>query len=764
MNNGTDLVVTNTSLPAADISYYDDNECSTIEFRTRYFTLSKAAEFIVKENTTVKFRSVSLSSLRAHALVNNGNLVFDNLDTLTNLTLHCFAIPVFAPTARVFIRETCGISSLAGEMYIDTRSWLSLEQNSTLTLDGNIDLNFGENPSSAESGLTLQEHSSLVDANIIAIQPGATLSLKANSSIDFARNGFISISGQLLAAGTIDRPVTLTRTGARGTWGGIVADDPSAAPVVSLSFANLTHCGVAISIHAHTMFHMDRCIVRDATAGIQIVSACTSQPDSMWVTGNTFSNIATVGILVDCFSNIVIANNSILGPAPDAVRENTYGILCISSSPRIIGNTVQAFGYGIQCLAGSSPMLYGKGGGNNTIRNNDRIGIACKDGSDAVLGPIDSPGDEGRNSIYGNSITNLGISNESVVFARGNWWGDPNDSGPHFDVDGTSTLDYAPWLLKDTHAQDGATRSESDVSPPPREGGSVYVRALMNRALMERLNGCYAQAMESLKSIIANEAVPSYARSWAVSQLLAVAQQMPKPNLSPYVFDVMGAHPTLARRFMLLMPGSFLCDGSVTNAMASFDENILKYPHSELELASLYGKFALSSYWLRDSSQSQALVVRLQNDYPKSAEATVARMQLEHYHATGSRRSLVPDQSTSPTGKILPDVSAVAFPGEFSLSQNYPNPFNPTTSIRFQIMKSSQVELKVFDILGREVATLVDERLPAGTHETTFNAKGLASGVYLYRLQVRPLYSAIGRDSKGGAGEDVQSKRLILLK
>ena len=85
----------------------------------------------------------------------------------------------------------------------------------------------------------------------------------------------------------------------------------------------------------------------------------------------------------------------------------------------------------------------------------------------------------------------------------------------------------------------------------------------------------------------------------------------------------------------------------------------------------------------------------------------------------------------------------------FALEQNYPNPFNPSTSIRFHISNSSQVLLKVFDLLGREVATLVDERLQAGSYETRFQANGLASGVYLYRLQ---------------AGDQVQAKRLILLK
>jgi hypothetical protein len=73
-------------------------------------------------------------------------------------------------------------------------------------------------------------------------------------------------------------------------------------------------------------------------------------------------------------------------------------------------------------------------------------------------------------------------------------------------------------------------------------------------------------------------------------------------------------------------------------------------------------------------------------------------------------------------------------PGTFNLSQNYPNPFNPATSIRWSIEEAGPVRLEVFDITGRRVAVLVDERMPAGSHVSHFNASGLASGVYLYRL------------------------------
>jgi hypothetical protein len=75
-------------------------------------------------------------------------------------------------------------------------------------------------------------------------------------------------------------------------------------------------------------------------------------------------------------------------------------------------------------------------------------------------------------------------------------------------------------------------------------------------------------------------------------------------------------------------------------------------------------------------------------------------------------------------------------PVEFYLSQNYPNPFNPATNLEFRIPKSGFVSLQVYDILGNEVATLVNEERTAGNYEIRFDASSLTSGVYFYRLSV----------------------------
>ena len=94
-------------------------------------------------------------------------------------------------------------------------------------------------------------------------------------------------------------------------------------------------------------------------------------------------------------------------------------------------------------------------------------------------------------------------------------------------------------------------------------------------------------------------------------------------------------------------------------------------------------------------------------------------------------------------------IDYIQNPIKFALFQNYPNPFNPCTKISWQSPVSSRQTLKVYDILGNEVTTLVDKEMEAGFHSVDFNASELPSGVYLYRLL---------------SGSFVETKKMLLLR
>jgi hypothetical protein len=105
-----------------------------------------------------------------------------------------------------------------------------------------------------------------------------------------------------------------------------------------------------------------------------------------------------------------------------------------------------------------------------------------------------------------------------------------------------------------------------------------------------------------------------------------------------------------------------------------------------------------------------------------------------------------------------------SLPTDFALEQNYPNPFNPTTKIRYQLPISNHVLLQVYDVLGNEVVTLVNEEKDRGVYSINFDASALASGMYLYRLSVVPTAHRDLVLKDGQAGNFIQTKKMIVIK
>ena len=130
---------------------------------------------------------------------------------------------------------------------------------------------------------------------------------------------------------------------------------------------------------------------------------------------------------------------------------------------------------------------------------------------------------------------------------------------------------------------------------------------------------------------------------------------------------------------------------------------------------------------------------------PEEAENQYYVQLFWRYYFTGER---LDEESGQRTQLAIPFIEADALdvvsardtdeerPSSFKLRQNYPNPFNPSTTIRFDLPETSDVRLEVFDMLGRRVTTLVDEQRSAGSHTVRFDATGLTSGLYIYRIIV----------------------------
>lgn len=131
--------------------------------------------------------------------------------------------------------------------------------------------------------------------------------------------------------------------------------------------------------------------------------------------------------------------------------------------------------------------------------------------------------------------------------------------------------------------------------------------------------------------------------------------------------------------------------------------------------------------------------------------------QVKHYsftdnsplNGTSYYRLKQTDFDGSYTHSDIVEVNIISLPGDFILEQNYPNPFNPGTKISWKSPIAGWQTLKVYDLLGNEVATLIDAYKPAGSYEVSFDASGLTSGIYLYKLI---------------SGNFIETKKMLLLK
>jgi hypothetical protein len=186
---------------------------------------------------------------------------------------------------------------------------------------------------------------------------------------------------------------------------------------------------------------------------------------------------------------------------------------------------------------------------------------------------------------------------------------------------------------------------------------------------------------------------------------------------------------TMIRNFTFTPAGS----GTVTLPGGRTQQAVRFLKHEVIETVPLYGLPSTDDelyvyYWCKDGTQ---LYFHVPDGY-----------------TTGSTSPISYEIMTK-TGTLGVKETSVIVPNKFRLDQNYPNPFNPTTNISFDVPSEQFVTVKVYSMLGEEVATLVNERLTPGSYQTRFDGYNLSSGVYLYRIT---------------AGNFTQAKSMLLVK
>lgn len=576
----------------------------------------------------------------------------------------------------------------------------------------------------------VQNNFSIRVQDVVTVQPGTTIRVAIGATIE--------AFGALQAQGTIADSIHFHPDNPASQWGGIVLRDPSNASL--LSYCSIGGAEVGVSLDAATLT-LDHSLIANCGTGIDVY---------------TIDGILEPQILSneihDCKTGIYFHQAPRVQVNDNHISLNDVGIYAFLSSPLFHYNTIEnnrVYGVRTEWADPRFGDYVANDPGCNTIRENTgqdgTADIYASSGS-PFLGLFDgSQSFGGFNSVYSSSVGEVRCvvqaDNDAHVLTHLTWWNQypPNEA---FFCATNAKIDYSKPLEGIPRECVGVIASLS----LPMDQEEQMLRA----ATVQRAERNYATALNTLTSFVSSRPNSNYIRR-ALRELRQTYRDYRfwshdsslQGRLGSYLSTVATNHPnpTLRATANLLLADELHARRAWSASSARYQQIVQTQPNTNLERTALFSLFAINAYGLRDTAAAGNILLTLRTKYPNDLHTELA--ETRYALLTGR----VSGQMGKPSGP--PEQITITRPDHYALEQNFPNPFNPTTIIQYQLPEDAHVELKVYDILGREVTMLVSESQQAGYYKVPFQASQMSSGVYLYRLQ---------------AGSFVETKKLLLLK
>ncbi|GMQ81749.1 MAG: hypothetical protein BMS9Abin05_1184 [Rhodothermia bacterium] len=397
----------------------------------------------------------------------------------------------------------------------------------------------------------------------------------------------------------------------------------------------------------------------------------------------------------DCWISGVTYTNSSGGAITNITStDNKRGLTIIDGDLRVEGTTVSgAELWGVEITDASTEFFDATDGpGDNSVINNDGDGFLAT-GAAIDMGD-NSTNKGGDNSVHGNIDDHITARSSSDILAENNWWGESPPDANDFNIDGTSTMDYTPFRTSAPSKGGGGSVSRRDVSLASVLSGDAdpgatgrFVRFVSKR----RSQGGRNSSRLLLESIVRDKDHPQ--RSVATSNYIADLAHLGESYLATSI----GAQ--------------YLSDESI------------QIRHKRSIARTLFEVYTRDVQSLSGASQMVTLLGLL--GHSDVSSGFISQRYAAFVDSLGG---------VAPFSKDEPNFADVG--GELDLNiVAYPNPFSESTRFRFSLDRPAEIELKIYDVLGREITTLVDRRLPEGVYHFTFSPGNLAPGAYFYRLR-----------------------------
>jgi len=506
----------------------------------------------------------------------------------------------------------------------------------------------------------------------------------------------------------------------------------------SLSHLNIEHNACATYFSYNAKGSLTYTHIIDNTYGILINTAGPLIQGNV-IQDNSYGIRASYSYTQSWTQNHISDNN---------ISDNNYGIYLWNSSPTVHNNQIIYNKYGLRNYQSSSPIVtendiqynqyYGfycgyysnpllhynssyNSGGYNKISLNGTYGVQASSNSVPILG-LPNPNLGGHNSIFSNSSYEIYNTTSGTVYASRNWWGKP--SGP-------STGDLygsVYWNPPLSEAPGGGEMMLMTAGTEPIETSDMPIELLM--AYNEKCNSDFQESLFRFKKFFlrhpsnpfASFAVEEYISSLISSGLIIekilkelqeIQKQVKNGNIN---FELCNAQILLKIR-----------SGDYESALELLDNTLKTETNEDFQNWLLIQKGFLFAYCLNNPDKGIS-----------AFEEVISRCDEKDdvYEIAHEEINLLSKECLAKFFKRKGDKVAInKLPTKYCLYDNYPNPFNSQTIIKYEIPDESQVKLIIYDITGRSIKTLVNNKQSAGYYSIQWNANALPSGVYFYQIQ-----------------------------